>query len=104
MRPTPRLLTTALCVASLLSLGLTLVEVGTSAAAGTLPTTVNEVVSTTGSLTGPNCPSFTGVSPAPTPYSNLQTAVTAATTREKPFTCALVSTISHLGMAQIKRS
>jgi parallel beta-helix repeat protein len=78
----------------LLSLGLTLVEVGTSAAAGTLPTTVNEVVSTTGSLTGPNCPSFTGVSPTPTAYADLASAVTAATTGQTIYVCPGVYDLS----------
>jgi parallel beta-helix repeat protein len=94
MRPTPRIFTLALSAASLLALGLTLVEASASAA-GTLPTSVNEVVSSNGSLTGPYCPSFAGVSPAPTAYADLQSAVNAATTGQTIYVCPGVYDLSN---------
>jgi hypothetical protein len=89
MRPTVRLLTAGLTTLSLLALGLTLVEANAGAlGAGTLPTTVNYVVNSTGTSSGTVCPSFSGVSPAPTYESTLQAAVTAATSGQTIYVCA----------------
>jgi hypothetical protein len=86
MRYSRRLLAVGLSVLSLLALSFTAITI--SAGAATPPTTVNEVVSVNGTLTDGGCPSFAGISPAPTPFNNLASAITGATAGQTIYVCA----------------
>jgi hypothetical protein len=77
MRASRRTIAIVLSIFSLLSFGVVGVVIE-SAGAVTIPpppTTVNEAVSISGSLTDAGCPTFTGT--APTPYTSLPAAIAA---------------------------
>jgi parallel beta-helix repeat protein len=62
--------------------------VANASAAGTLPTTINEVVSVNGTLSDPGCPvGLSSVTPTPTVFSNLASAVAAATSGDTIYVC-----------------
>jgi hypothetical protein len=61
----------------------------TAGAAGTLPATVNEVVAPSGSISSSGCPAaLSSLSPAPTVFGDLVSAVTAATAGQTIYVCA----------------
>ena len=70
---------------SLLVVGFTFI-VGTASAAGTLPSTINDVVSPSGLVTDAGCPA--GLNPSTPTFSSLSAAVAAATSGWTIYVCA----------------
>src|ERR1700722_10176559 len=77
MRHPARMVISALGAVLLLPFA-ALVQAPIAGATGTLPTNISYVVSETGLLTGPNCPSFAGLSPQPTGELSVAAALEAA--------------------------